>query len=495
MSKKSSTLRIISLFCALLIGATAIGCGSDGTSEVTTAETTSASTTVVDDSRVQDNLPELDLEGRTVNILIREDMAYEFDTEQSGDIMDDVVYERNQDIMDRFNLNLEYIVEPGNWAYKDTYQSLITTAVLANDSTYDIVTGQSNIIIPLAVQGMFYDAANAKYIDYSQPYWKEGFFDNININGKIYVLGGDFAISMLSASNVIFFNKDLMDEYQIEYPYDLVRNGTWTVDKFFEMATTVTADLNGDGFIGGEDLHGFCGYNNSIQPFFYGSELSYMSMGEDGKRYIDFPNDKAIDIFDRFSAFCQSDSWLDASKAYTYESSASGAVEQVMASTFINGNHLMIGMKLEFINMLRNMESDFGVVPYPKYDEAQEDYHVSILRTFTVSAIPLSATDYDTAGLVLEALACEGYNDIIPAYYEVALKDKYSRDDGTVEMLDIISNSAYLDFADAFYTELGISDYFAGYVMAGQSNLVSSFESQRKSLQTKLDKLYESFEE
>ena len=223
-------------------------------------------------------------------------MAYEFDTEQSGDIMDDVVYERNQDIMDRFNLNLEYIVEPGNWAYKDTYQSLITTAVLANDSTYDIVTGQSNIIIPLAVQGMFYDAANAKYIDYSQPYWKEGFFDNININGKIYVLGGDFAISMLSASNVIFFNKDLMDEYQIEYPYDLVRNGTWTVDKFFEMATTVTADLNGDGFIGGEDLHGFCGYNNSIQPFFYGSELSYMSMGEDGKRYIDFPNDKAIDF-------------------------------------------------------------------------------------------------------------------------------------------------------------------------------------------------------
>ena len=207
MSKKSSTLRIISLFCALLIGATAISCGSDGTPEVTTAETTSASTTVVDDSRVQDNLPELDLEGRTVNILIREDMAYEFDTEQSGDIMDDVVYERNQDIMDRFNLNLEYIVEPGNWAYKDTYQSLITTAVLANDSTYDIVTGQSNIIIPLAVQGMFYDAANAKYIDYSQPYWKEGFFDNININGKIYVLGGDFAISMLSASNVIFFNK------------------------------------------------------------------------------------------------------------------------------------------------------------------------------------------------------------------------------------------------------------------------------------------------
>ena len=141
------------------------------------------------------------------------------------------------------------------------------------------------------------------------------------------------------------------------------------------------------------------------------------------------------------------------------------------------------------------MNSDFGVVPYPKYDEAQEDYHVSILRTFTVASIPLSASDYETGCLILEAFASDGYNNIIPAYYEVALKDKYSRDDGTIEMLDIISGATWFDFADAFSTDLGISDYFSGYVMAGQSNLVSAFESQRTSLQTKLDKLYESFEE
>ena len=106
MSKKRITLRTISLFFALLIGATAIGCGSDGTSEVTTAETTSASTTAVDDSRVQDNLPDLDLEGQTINILIRDEMAYEFNTEQTGELMDDVVYERNQSVSERFNVNI-----------------------------------------------------------------------------------------------------------------------------------------------------------------------------------------------------------------------------------------------------------------------------------------------------------------------------------------------------------------------------------------------------
>lgn len=491
MSNYRSIIQIISLLCTLLIGVTAISCGSDGTPASTTAVNTSEQTTAVDDSRVQDNLPDLDLEGRTINILIRDEMAYEFNTEQTGELMDDVVYERNQSVSERFNVNINYISAPGNWANKDTYQSLINTAVMANDNVYDIVTGQSNIIIPLAVQGMFYDCANSQYIDYSKPYWKDGFFENVKINDRVYVLGGDFAISMLSASNVIFFNKDLMDEYQIEYPYDLVRNGTWTVDKFLEMAEIATNDLNGDGIMDENDLFGFCGYNNSINPFFYGSELSYMTEGEDGKRVIDFPNEKAINLFDKFSAFCKSDNFCDASKAY----SSTPQLELEMSRTFANNNHLMIGMKLEFITELRDMNSDFGVVPYPKYDEAQEDYHVSILRTFTVASIPLSASDYETGCLILEAFASDGYNNIIPAYYEVALKDKYSRDDGTIEMLDIISGATWFDFADAFYTDLGISDYFSGYVMAGQSNLVSSFESQRKSLQTKLDKLYESFEE
>ena len=169
MSNYRSIIQIISLLCTLLIGVTAISCGSDGTPASTTAVNTSEQTTAVDDSRVQDNLPDLDLEGRTINILIRDEMAYEFNTEQTGELMDDVVYERNQSVSGRFNVNINYISAPGNWANKDTYQSLINTAVMANDNVYDIVTGQSNIIIPLAVQGMFYDCANSQYKDYSRP--------------------------------------------------------------------------------------------------------------------------------------------------------------------------------------------------------------------------------------------------------------------------------------------------------------------------------------
>ena len=43
---------------------------------------------------------------------------------------------------------------------------------------------------------------------------------------------GDCALSSFSNANVIFFNKALMDERSIAYPYEDALEGTWTLDKF-----------------------------------------------------------------------------------------------------------------------------------------------------------------------------------------------------------------------------------------------------------------------
>ena len=134
-----------------------------------TADVTTAAVTEADENRVSDDLPEMECGGKTVSILIREEIGYEFDTEQTGDLMDDIVYERNRAVSERFNLTLDYINQPGLWADKASYQALITNTVLAGDSTYDIVTGQSNIVLPLATEGIYLDMADAQYIDYSKP--------------------------------------------------------------------------------------------------------------------------------------------------------------------------------------------------------------------------------------------------------------------------------------------------------------------------------------
>ena len=49
--------------------------------------------------------------------------------------------------------------------------------------------------------------------------------------------------------------------------------------------------------------------------------------------------------------------------------------------------------------------------------------------------------------MLLEELAFEGYNSILPVYYETVLKNKYVRDDVSARMIDLIRENLATDFA------------------------------------------------
>ena len=478
--------RIVPLFLALVIASMSISCGSspapaDGSNET---QTSAPSDTSKEDTSVHDDLPARDFNDETITFLVREEMGYEFDAEQTGDVVNDAVFKRNQSISERFNVNLEYIKTPGLWASKADYQALITNSVMAGDNSYDIVTGQSNIVLPLAVQGIYHDLANAEYIDFDKPYWKSGYHDNAMINGHLYSLMGDYALSTLTASNVIFFNTSLLEDYKIEAPYELVKSGKWTLDAFIKMVTEFSNDLDGDGVIGENDLIGLYTNTNGINPIQYSTGCSLTKREADGRQVIDFPNEKEIDVFDKVFDFYQSEST---------HIEGSLQVNQI-AETFINQTTAFISGMLSIVDYLRDMKNDFGIVPFPKYDEDQEDYITSVLRTVTVASIPNTVEDPGKCTFILEAMASEGYNNIIPAYYEVALKGKYSRDEDTAEMLDIISTTTYFAFVDVFYAELGgNSDILSNYVTAGSQGLASFFESRKSNIEQLLENLYEDY--
>lgn len=478
--------RFISLFLSLLIAASAVSCGSSNEdSKTTTNASTSDTTAAEEDTSIHDDLPSRDFNDETITFLVREELGYEFDAEQTGDVVDDAVYKRNQSISERFNVNLEYIQTPGLWASKADYQALITNSVMAGDNSYDIITGQSNIVLPLAVQGIYHDVANAEYIDFDKPYWKSGYHDNAMINGHLYSLMGDYALSTLTASNVMFFNTALFEDYKVETPYELVKSGKWTLDAFIKIATEFSHDLNGDGTLDTRDMYGLITDTNGYNPFQYSTGCSLTKREADGTQVIDFPNEKEIDVFDKIFNFCNSDAFRD-----------NGTMEDGygMTEAFMAGTTAFITARLMVVEEFRDMKSDFGIVPFPKYDEDQENYITSVLRTVTVASIPTTVEDPSKCTFILEAMSSDGYNDIIPAYYEVALKGKYSRDEDTAEMLDIISTTTFFAFADVFYAELGAnSDMLSNYVRSGSQGLASFFESRKSNIEQLLENLYEDY--
>ena len=103
---------------------------------------------------------------------------------------------------------------------------------------------------------------------------------------------------------------------------------------------------------------------------------------------------------------------------------------------------------------LREMESDYYIIPVPKYDAAQENYRTALHDQYVIFGISYASTKVYESAVVLEALCAEHSRLVRPKYYDEALKYKYTRDDASAEMIDIVRDSVYTDFALAWSRDL-----------------------------------------
>ena len=94
-------------------------------------------------------------------------------------------------------------------------------------------------------------------------------------------------------------------------------------------------------------------------------------------------------------------------------------------------------------------------------------------------------------------MAAETYRTVTPAYFEIALKTKYSRDDDTSRMLDIIVGSVKFDLAYIYGQELGTPiDRIRG-ILSSETECQKGFStlaSIETATLTKMEKVMEKFD-
>lgn len=97
---------------------------------------------------------------------------------------------------------------------------------------------------------------------------------------------------------------------------------------------------------------------------------------------------------------------------------------------------------------IRDMKDDYGVLPYPKLEEGAGGYGTYLSGTFSAQMISkiTSEDKLPMIGMITEALNAYGHEYVTPAIYEVTLKTKTSRDEKSVEMLDMILASREYSF-------------------------------------------------
>ena len=120
-------------------------------------------------------------------------------------------------------------------------------------------------------------------------------------------------------------------------------------------------------------------------------------------------------------------------------------------------------------------------------------YYITAL-TNLIGGISIASQNHDMVGACLEALSAETYRTVTPAWYETALKVKYSRDDLSSQMIDLIKESATSNFIYAFnYAINGMGLVYRDLVTKNNKDYASAVKRLEKSANQKLENVLDVF--
>ncbi len=471
MMKKSVTILLLT---AMLLTA----CAKTETPETNgsdTGDTNAADTTASTDAETEADAPKYDFGGRDYTILCRTDCAYEFVSEEgAADIVSDAVTRRNYDVEESCNVKLNPVDIPGTWADKDSFMNTITSSVLAGDDTYQLIAGYNAYITTLVAQDCLYNLYDTA-IDFTKDWWYAGYNDNVSLFGKLYFSLGDASLTMWENCEVLFFNKNLMENYGLTSPYTLLDEDKWDFDTLRAYANAVSADVNNDSAWDETDTWGMVMYNKRDFPVYF--ENPFCQKDESGKPYISLFSERLADVYEKVYQF------------YQVEHGCHQFQPDVNQQIFSEDRALFYQAPLRYAALFRDNESDFGIVPFPKSNPGQSRYYTTVLDKTSVFSIPASAKDPAFCAAVLDALCRQSTDTVVPRYYEQTLKDKYSRDPETAGMLDIVRDSIWFDCGFVYSASLNYLGAFLDVLDSDTQGVASAYAEKEQTYQAALDTL------
>ncbi len=488
--------RIVSelLLCALTASLTA-SCGGGGSPEQTeaasseTAETTESIPSLVGFDR-EDN------GGRTFTIYGNSYKSYEYDAEElTGDVVSDAVYMKNQAVEEYLGIDLTFVWEPGNINESSVFNQKIMQDVASGDGVYDLVTNTLVCTLPIASEGYFLESGALEWCDFDHPWWIRDMKERFSIAGKLYGFLGDASLSVYKDISVIYFNKRIWEEYGAPDPYTMVREGTWTFDRFHELASSMGRDLNGDGkWEFGVDQMTFVAEGVPNGTFHTSLDLRVLDFESDGTPVWLGLTERLADAYEKHRTFMSGDGVVS---LYTIDDNSLRTMK-----TFAEGSVAAMVNFLYATESMRDMKDDYGIIPLPKYDEDQKNYISQLGTSTTMLHVPVTAKAPALTSKVMELLSFYTNRLVVPKYYEVALKEKYARDADIAEMLDIVREGATIDFLFVYFISLQNSPntYFrfvdkttADAKPVGTDALASDFEGKKTSFMGSLNELIEKY--
>lgn len=486
--------RMVTLVLAMSIAAGLFSCGEnepeqkkDSTTAPDTTETTASDLNIMEQRELlDDGLGEKDFGGAEFNIITEKQAIADLfvSEEENGDLVNDVVYHRMVEIEDRFKIKIK-TTATGIESSQHTRQ--LATLIYAGDDTYDLCQMHSMEGPNIALQGGLVNLYDVDQIDFSQPWWLDYIVDEQTFMGQLYCFNSPIETNVISGGIILFFNRDLIENRKLDDPYTLVKSGSWTMDKFYGMTKDVYEDLNGSGSADMDDLYGYAGF---IGESYYTPVSAGLKIIEKGKDSLELTvnNERTVSFIEKWYQIYKSPS------SHIKKEWATDEQEELFKNSramFVEGDVNSISSKY------RDCDINFGMIPMPKLDENQEDYYTMGGRT--QYGIPVTVKNLEMSGTIVEAMTCSGYKTLLPTYYEMALKNKYLRDEEhyeeALEALDIIERSLSIPFWYTFGNWNLFHKMMTDLYSKDSTDFASYYEKNKNTALNRLQEITEFFSE
>lgn len=428
---------------SVMIMTQTLACGSqpdDGNSTTAAGDGTTAEVTTAKDMSGECEIPDdVKFDGETFIIAMYENASvnnHMVVDEENGDTQNDAMYKRQRMTEERFGITLEEAVFEDN-------ASSFRTPILAGDREYDIANIRCTDALSFWQEELIIPTSQLPYINLEKTYWNKDFNESLTLCGQQYIAIGDMLTSTHDLTYALTFNKKLAEDYKVGDIYSLVKEGKWTFDSMLGMMKSATNDLNGDTKMDENDSYGYASHPKQVLPDFWiaAGEMA-VKKDDGGIPYLAVGEERFINVFNKiFDITYGAETYYKPSDQGLYD------VPESCIKLFTNDQLMFMDASFFYVQQLRSMETDFGIIPYPKADENQERYY-SRVSYYNAPIVPVTNNNLEKTGAVLEYFNYVSHDTVIPAYSDVVLYGKVIRDDESREMLDIIFDSRVVDIGD-----------------------------------------------
>ena len=401
---------------------------------------------------------------------------------ETQNVLLDAVYRRNELLKQKYNIDFKQL----------QVTDLLTTVrsqVMGGQTEFDMIIGSCKNLSTLAKENLLLDLSSVDRFDMTKEYWDRNAAEQLKIGDKLYFTNCDFNVQEVAF--VVYFNKQMIENEKLTSPYEYMKNNQWTLDNWANLVMAVSGDVTGEGEMTELDKYGTLYENHNGRLFLYGVGVRATTNDETGYPKVTlFDTDKTVNTYEKCKqVFSSVSSWsiedMSSSETHGYNDKWDYA-----RSLFCQDLYLFHYEGTNIIHQFADMESEFGVVPFPKYDSTQSNYYSMYPVNCAMVAIPNVNENLERTANIVEDL--NYYSNVLlkPAWYDQLLSRRYVRDDESEDSLDLILAGRVYDVG-MMYDFGGIRGLLNSDVR--KTNISTSYARIKRAVEANIQTTYRDF--